>query len=96
MNTPRTVKCLKLNQELPGLAKPPFPGELGQFIYDNISEQAWLMWKDDIQIKVINEYRLNMGEKNDYNMLIEQMQLFLNLKDGSGVQVGDAERGKSE
>ncbi len=29
---PRMVKCVKLGRELPGLDKPPFPGELGQRI----------------------------------------------------------------
>ncbi len=26
---PRTVYCVKLERELPGLEKPPFPGTLG-------------------------------------------------------------------
>ncbi len=41
---PRMVMCVKLGRELPGLEKPPFPGALGQRIYENISQQAWDMW----------------------------------------------------
>ncbi|TMD00803.1 MAG: Fe(2+)-trafficking protein, partial [Chloroflexi bacterium] len=37
----RMVKCVKLGRELPGLDKPPFPGELGKRIYENISKQAY-------------------------------------------------------
>jgi Fe-S cluster biosynthesis and repair protein YggX len=90
----RTVKCKKLGRELPGLEKPPFKGELGQKIYENISEEAWRAWKDDMQIKVVNEYRLNMGDKKDYEKLVEQMLLFLNLKEGVVAEVENAERGR--
>lgn len=92
----RLVKCLKLNKELPGLEKPPFPGEIGQKIYDRISLEAWKMWRDDMQIKVLNEYRLNMGDKTDYAVLVEQMLMFLNLKDGTVADVENAERGKGQ
>ena len=94
--TERLINCVKLNKELPGLEKPPFSGPIGQEIYEKISKTAWEMWTKDMQIKVINEYRLNMGDKDDYNMLVEQMLLFLNLKEGSTVEVDNAERGKSE
>ena len=76
----RLVFCKKLQKELPGLEKPPFSGEIGEKIFNEVSQEAWSMWKNDIQLKVINEYRLNLGDKNDYETLIEQMQLFLNLK----------------
>jgi Fe-S cluster biosynthesis and repair protein YggX len=92
----RLVQCVKLGKELPGLPKPPFPGDLGQSIFDSVSEQAWKMWRDDMQIKVLNEYRLNMGDPKDYQVLIDQMLLFLNLKAGSVVEVENAERGRGK
>ena len=92
----RTVFCLKLQKELPGLEKPPFKGPIGQQIFDCISEEAWLLWKNDMQIKVLNEYRLNMSEKKDYDVLVEQMLMFLNLKKGDVAQVENAERGSSK
>lgn len=92
----RMVKCAKLGKELPGLEKPPFPGELGQRIYENVSQEAWSMWKDDMQIKVLNEYRLNMGDKRDYEVLLDQMCVFLNLKQGGAAEVENAERGRGE
>ena len=90
----RLVKCVKLGKELPGLEKPPFPGEVGKLIYDNVSKEAWLMWKEDMQIKVLNEYRLNMAVSKDYQILIDQMLTFLNLKQGVVAQVENAERGR--
>jgi Fe-S cluster biosynthesis and repair protein YggX len=89
----RTVKCIKLGQDLPGLAKAPFAGEMGQKIFDSVSQQAWDMWKD-LQIKIINEYRLNMGDADDYQVLVEQMLAFLNLKSGETVEVENSKRGR--
>jgi Fe-S cluster biosynthesis and repair protein YggX len=37
----RMVKCIKLGQELPGLTRPPYPGELGQRIHENVSQEGW-------------------------------------------------------
>ena len=51
------VQCVKLGRELPGLEKAPFPGELGDRIYDNVSAQAWDMWKEH-QVLLINHYGL--------------------------------------
>ncbi len=92
---PRTVHCKKLGKDLPGLEKPPFSGEIGQKIFENISADAWKMWNSDMQIKVINEYRLNMGLKKDYEVLVEQMLTFLNLKEGTVAEVENADRGRS-
>ena len=94
MNNERLVNCIKLGKSLPGLDKPPFSGPVGQEIYEKVSAEAWSMWKDDMQIKIINEYRLNMGKKEDYQMLVDQMLLFLNLKSGEVFAVEDPTRGK--
>lgn len=96
MEGKRKVHCIKLDRELPALERPPFPGEVGQRIYEKVSEQAWRMWKDDMQIKVLNEYRLNMGDPKDYQTLVDQMLLFLNLKEGESAEVENADRGRSE
>lgn len=95
MTEKRMVQCAKLEQQLPGLEKAPFAGPLGQMIYERVSEQAWRMWRDDMQIKVLNEYRLNMGDKRDHQVLMDQMLLFLNLKSGDIKEVEDEERGRS-
>ena len=95
MSEERTVLCKKLGKELPGLAKPPFAGEMGQKIYDSISQQGWDMWAKDMQVKVLNEYRLNMANKEDYQTLVNQMLIFLNLSEGEAAEVENAERGRS-
>lgn len=93
--TERMVKCAKFGKELPGLEKPPFSGETGQMIFERVSKEAWLQWRDGMQIKVLNEYRLNMGNPKDYQVLVDQMLAFLNLKAGSVSEVENATRGRS-
>lgn len=94
MNDERLVNCKKLGKSLPGLSKPPFPGELGKLIFENISEQAWLEWRDGMQMKVLNEYRLNMSDSNDYQTLMKQMKIFLNLESGDAAEVENSNRGR--
>lgn len=94
--TQRTVLCSKYKSELPGLEKPPFAGDVGKEIYEKVSKQAWLEWKEDMQIKVLNEYRLNMGDKKDYQTLVDQMMKFLGLRGGDVSEVENAERGRGE
>lgn len=90
----RTVHCTKYNKDLPGLDKAPFGGEVGKRIFDTISQQAWKEWQD-MQIKILNEYRLNMSDKKDYQFLIDQMMTFLGFNPaGTSVEVENAERGK--
>ena len=72
----RTVHCKKLNQDLPGLEKSPYPGELGQKIFDNISKDAWMAWINQ-QTILINEYRLSMIYPKAQSCLKEEMEKFL-------------------
>ena len=75
----RMVNCVKLGRMAPGLSVPPFSGELGEEIFAGVSAEAWRMWQEDMMIKIINEYRLNLAEAEHYNVLLEQMKVFLNL-----------------
>lgn len=72
----RMVNCVKLGLQLPGLEKPPFPGELGQRIFDSISAQAWEMWKEQ-QVIVINHHGLVLADPNARKFLAEEMEDFL-------------------
>ena len=50
----RTVKCVKLGREADGLDFPPYPGELGKRIWENVSKEAWKMWLGP-PTKLLNE-----------------------------------------
>jgi Fe-S cluster biosynthesis and repair protein YggX len=72
----RMVQCSKLNKQLPGLDYPPFKGELGIRIYQEISAEAWKLWLGHATM-VINENRLNPAEPAAQKILREQLDKFL-------------------
>lgn len=69
------VHCAKLKQELPGLAEPPFDSDLGQKIYNQVSQQAWGQWTEYCKM-LLNEYRLNPARKQDQEVIVKQMEQF--------------------
>ena len=71
----RMVKCAKLGRELPGMDEVPFDSELGQKIYDNVSQEAWAMWANHLKM-IINEYRLNPATLEAQEIIIKQMEEF--------------------
>jgi len=70
-----TVNCIKLGKEAEGLRAPPYPGELGKRIYENVSQEAWNMWLSH-QTMLINEYRLSPVEPKARALLEEEMEKF--------------------
>ena len=71
----RTVHCVKLKTEAEGLARPPYPGPLGQRIFENVSKQAWGQWVEH-QTRLINEYRLALAESSARKFLAAEMEKF--------------------
>src|SRR6266478_446222 len=78
---PRTVQCIVLKQEAEGLDYLPYPGELGQRIYNSVSKQAWQQWLKH-QTMLINEYRLSPVEPKARKFLVAEMEKFF-FGDGS-------------
>lgn len=72
----RTVQCRKLKKEAPGLERPPYPGDLGQRIYEHISQEAWQEWVKH-QTMLINEYRLTPVDPKAREFLEKEMEKFL-------------------
>jgi Fe-S cluster biosynthesis and repair protein YggX len=69
------VHCVKLDQEGDGLDRLPFPGELGQRIYDGVSKVAWQQWLGH-QTMLINEYRLSLIEPKAREFLRQEMDKY--------------------
>jgi len=69
------VQCVKLQKLLPGLDSPPWPGELGKRIYDNVSAQGWKMWEER-QKMILNEYRLLPWQKEAQELIARQLEDF--------------------
>lgn len=71
----RMVQCVKLGREMPGLDEKPWPGELGQRIYDNVSAEAWKLWEERMKM-ILNEYRLMPWQKEAQDLVAKQMEEF--------------------
>ena len=70
-----TVTCVKFQKELPGLDSPPWPGELGQRVYDSVSKEAWKLWEERMKM-ILNEYRLMPWQKEAQELIAKQMEDF--------------------
>lgn len=71
----RLVQCVLLKTEAPGLDRPPYPGPLGQRIFENVSRQAWAQWINH-QTMLINEYRLTPIDPKARKFLETEMEKF--------------------
>ncbi len=71
----RTVQCVLLGIESEGLDRPPYPGDLGQRIFANVSKLAWQRWLGH-QTMLINENRLSPIEPRAREFLEGEMEKF--------------------
>jgi Fe-S cluster biosynthesis and repair protein YggX len=71
----RVVQCVILKREAPGLERPPYPGELGQRIFANVSQEGWGRWVSH-QTMLINEYRLTPVDPKARKFLETEMDKF--------------------
>ena len=79
----RTVQCVKFQKEMPALDEPPWPGELGQRIYENVSVEAWKLWEERMKM-ILNEYRLMPWQKEAQETVAKHMEDFF-FGDGSAL-----------
>lgn len=71
----RLVNCVRLKKEAEGLAVPPLPGPKGQWVYENVSQEAWLTWQTH-QTRLINEKHLSLLDPETRKYLTEQMDKY--------------------
>ncbi len=76
----RMVNCVVLGTEAPGLERVPYPGELGQRIFQNVSVDGWRLWVER-QTMIINENGLSTIDPTSLS-LIEQHMLGFLFKEG--------------
>lgn len=72
----RTVNCVVLGREAEGLDRPPYPGALGQRIFEQVSREAWQTWLGH-QTMLINENRLTLIDPEARKFLAQEMEKFL-------------------
>ena len=71
----RIVQCVKLDKEAEGLDAPPYPGELGQRIFEGVSKEAWQLWLKH-QTILINEHRISPIDPEQRKFLEQEMEKF--------------------
>jgi Fe-S cluster biosynthesis and repair protein YggX len=71
----RMVNCVILKREAQGLDRLPYPGPLGQRIFENVSREAWSRWVAH-QVMLINENRLSPIEPKARKFLEAEMEKF--------------------
>ena len=71
----RTVQCVLLNKEAEGLDRVPYPGPLGQRIFESVSKEAWTGWVRH-QTMLINENRLTPVDPKHRKFLEAEMEKF--------------------
>lgn len=86
----RTVHCVILGTEAEGLDRPPYPGELGQRIFENVSKEGWQRWVRH-QTMLLNEYRLTPIDPKARKFLVAEMEKFF-FGEGSSKPEGYIEK----
>ena len=71
----RTVHCTVLKQEAEALEAPPYPGELGERIFANVSKHGWQQWLQRLTA-IINENGLNTAEPQTLQLIEKHMRGF--------------------
>ena len=71
------VFCIRYQKNMPALAKPPFPGKDGDYVYNNLSSQAWSIWLEE-QTRLVNEQQLNPLEADTRTFLRQQLFRYIN------------------
>ena len=77
--TSEVLQCSRCGRpDQPRLARPPMPGALGQSLLKQICQECWQEWQD-MEVKVINELRLNFMDPEAAGILVGHMREFLQL-----------------
>jgi len=77
----RLVHCIKLDRELPGLSKPPFSNEIGQFVFEKVSKEGWDQWLQE-SVRYINTYRVDLSSREGTEFMLKQLRIWLGLDEG--------------
>ena len=91
----KLVLCSRLGKELPAIqSRIGFVGDFGDRIMANVSQEAWSEWLE-MQIKVINEYRLHMGDPAHRQVLADAAANFFCFDGADGTLEEGPEGGLS-
>lgn len=72
----RMVFCKVLKKEAPGLETHTYPGEIGERIFNEISDEGWKQWLERLTT-IINENGLNTADPESIKVIEQHMLGFL-------------------
>lgn len=71
----QNVHCVVLKQDAEALDSPPYPGALGQRIFENVSKGGWVQWLERLTT-IINENGLNTADQKSLELIEKHMKGF--------------------
>jgi len=72
----RMVFCKVLKKEAAGLETMTYPGELGERIFNEVSDEGWKQWLERLT-SIINENSLNTADPASIAIIEQHMLGFL-------------------
>jgi Fe-S cluster biosynthesis and repair protein YggX len=66
------VQCVVLKTEADAMDTPPHPGDLGQRIFENVSQEGWKKWLERLTT-IINENGLNTADVKNIELIETHM-----------------------
>ena len=78
----KTVYCVVLKQEAEALESPPYPGEFGQRVFEQVSKEGWSRWLERL-VTIINENGLNTSDIKTLDIIEKHMKGFF-FEEGDG------------
>ncbi|REJ79899.1 MAG: Fe-S cluster protector protein [Acidobacteria bacterium] len=68
--------CSRCGERREGLQRAPYPGELGEELLQRVCRSCWDEWRE-MEVRVINELRLNFMDPAAQEKLARQLRAFL-------------------
>jgi Fe-S cluster biosynthesis and repair protein YggX len=75
---PQQVPCRRCGRLAEALARPPYPGPVGEEIVAATCRDCWNLWREN-EVRVINELRLNFLDPAAQATLDRRRREFLGL-----------------
>ena len=76
------IQCSRCGNTAAGMDRAPLPGELGERVVQHTCAGCWKEWLG-AQVMLINENQLSGANPQHVDWLLDQMQVFLSLRETS-------------
>ncbi|MBI2127368.1 MAG: Fe(2+)-trafficking protein [Thaumarchaeota archaeon] len=72
------IECIRCGNEREQASDVLYGGKLGDTIRSSVCYVCWAEWQDT-EVKIINEYRLDLSDPNHRSFMTQKMKEFLGL-----------------